>query len=125
MYKGIGLDLCGVARMEKLLEDERFMKRYFAPAEISYIKGRGAMAAQSMAGVYAAKEAYLKAVGTGLSGAPLNEIVVLHTELGQPMYAPVGRAAALLRGGRMLCSISHEGDNAAAVALWTEGENAR
>lgn len=124
MYKGVGLDMCAISRMEKLLLDDRFLNRYFDPSEIAYITGRGASAAQSMAGLYAAKEAFLKAVGTGLSGAPLREIIVTHTAAGQPVYAPVGQAAALLKGGRMLCSISHEGDAAAAVALWTKGEDA-
>ena len=32
MTKGIGLDLCEIARMEKLLEDERFLNRFFTPS---------------------------------------------------------------------------------------------
>ena len=41
MCKGLGLDLCEVARMEKMLADSRFLSRYFTPGEIDYIHSRG------------------------------------------------------------------------------------
>ena len=55
MCKGLGLDLCGISRMEPLLADGRFLERYFTGAEADYIRSRGAGAAQSMAGIWAAK----------------------------------------------------------------------
>ena len=39
MCKGVGLDLCEIARMEELLEDQRFLERFFNDGEISYIRG--------------------------------------------------------------------------------------
>ena len=63
MCKGLGLDLCGISRMEALLRDERFLNRYFTPAETAYVHATGAGAAQTLAGLYAAKEAVLKAMG--------------------------------------------------------------
>lgn len=113
--KGMGIDLCGVSRMAELLDSGRPLRRMFTEAEEAYIRGRGAVAAQSAAGLYAAKEAALKSLGTGLS-IPLTDIEITHTELGQPRAALHGKAAAM--GGRLEVSITHEDDMAAAVALW-------
>ena len=55
MILGIGLDLCEIARMEKLLQDDRFLHRYFTPDEIEYVRSRGVGAARSLAGLFAAQ----------------------------------------------------------------------
>ena len=70
-----------------------------------------------MAGIWAAKEAFLKAVGTGLS-LPLRDVGVTHTALGQPVYALTGQAADIVGEGSVMLSITHEGGMAAAVCLW-------
>ncbi len=120
MIIGLGLDLCGIERMEKLLQDERFLRRYFAPEEQAYIRSRGAGAAASMAACFAAKEAFVKALGTGFDGIAPHEVLVLHDQAGQPHYAPQGEAlrCAQQRGvKRYHLSLSHEGATAAAVAV--------
>ena len=53
MIKGLGLDLCETARMEKLLQEERFLQRYFSETEAAYIRSRGKGAQQTMAGIFA------------------------------------------------------------------------
>ena len=40
MCKGLGLDLCEIARMETLLADERFLSRYFTPEEAAYVRSQ-------------------------------------------------------------------------------------
>lgn len=115
--RGVGIDLCDISRMEKKLQDDRFLNRFFTPAEAAYIRGRGLSASQSMAGIFAAKEAFLKAVGVGLA-LPLQDIEVLHTELGQPYYHLMGKAEEAADGGEALLSITHEGLMAAAVCIW-------
>ena len=55
MIAGVGLDLCEISRMEKLLSDGRFLARFFAVEEQGYIQSKGKGAAQTMAGIYAAK----------------------------------------------------------------------
>lgn len=113
--KGVGIDLCSVSRMAELLCEGRSLRRMFTGAEEAYIRAKGASAAQSAAGIFAAKEAVLKAFGVGLTIA-LTDVQVSHTELGQPQVTLTGKAAA--QGGRMEISITHEGDMAAAVAIW-------
>lgn len=120
MCKGLGLDLCGISRMEALLRDERFLNRYFTPAETAYVHAKGAGAAQTLAGLYAAKEAVLKAMGVGIA-LPLQEVEIFHGSGGQPQVRLTGRAAQQLvgmGGGSFLLTITHEGDTAAAAALW-------
>ena len=120
MCKGLGLDLCEIVRMETLLADERFLSRYFTPEEAAYVHSRGQSAAQTLAGLFAAKEAVVKSLGVGLS-LPFKEIEIFHNEAGQPQVRLTGTAAeklAALGGGDFLLSITHEGGMAAAVALW-------
>ncbi len=113
--RGIGLDLCAIPRMQALLDSGRPLRRLFTAEEEAYIRSRGAAAAQSMAGLFAAKEAALKALGTGLT-LPLTDVVITHSALGQPQVTLQGQAAEA--GGTMLVSITHEGDMAAATAIW-------
>ena len=115
--RGIGVDLCAVSRMEKLLTDDRFLNRYFDAEEKAYIKGRGKSAAQTMAGLFASKEALLKALGTGLF-ISMREVCILHEPSGRPYYSLSGAAAEALDGGALHLSITHEGDMACAFCIW-------
>lgn len=113
--RGLGIDLCQIPRMAELLASGRPLRRMFTEAEEAYIRAKGAAAAQTMAGLFAAKEAVLKALGTGLSIA-MTDVVITHTALGQPQATLTGKAADM--GGSVLISITHEGDMAAATAVW-------
>jgi len=119
---GLGIDMCEVARMERILEkDSHFLDRCFTTEEQAYIRGRGKMAAQSMAAIYAAKEAFWKAIGTGMEGRQaLEGIAVKHADNGRPYYAITGLAAKRLAdagGTRVMLSLTHEAGLAAAVAI--------
>ncbi len=119
MIAGVGIDLCEVARMGRLLEDERFLRRYFGAEEQAYIKSKGKSAAQTMAGVYAAKEALSKALGTGIT-ADIREIAVQHDAHGAPYYSLQGEYARLAEDRRISAfylSITHENGMAAAVCV--------
>ena len=116
MIKGLGLDLCETARMEKLLQEERFLQRYFSETEAAYIRSRGTGAPQTMAGIFAAKEAFSKALGTGIAFS-LQEVCVVHDEQGQPGYELTGEAKKLGGEDRFFLSISHDGGMAAAVCV--------
>ena len=117
MICGIRVDLCGIPRMKRLLEDSRFLERYFAQEEREYIQDRGRMAAASMAGIYAAKEALVKALGTGFFSTHLEEICVLHDHLGQPYFDLRGEMAmhvSQMNITAIRLSITHEENMAAA-----------
>lgn len=116
MCKGIGLDLCGIARMERLLSDGRFLARYFTPREAEYVRARGAGAAASLAGLFAAREALGKALGTGVD-FDLKEAEVCHDGNGAPFYRLSGRLKERVGNDRLFLSISHDGGVAAAVCL--------
>ena len=115
--RGLGIDLCEIARMQALLDEGRSLRRMFTEDEQAYISSKGATSAQTMAGLYAAKEAVLKAIGTGLT-IPMTDVIINHTELGRPLVTLTGKAAEA--GGKVHLSITHEGSMAAAFAVWTE-----
>lgn len=81
---------------------------------------RGRMGPDSAAALFAAKEAAVKALGTGFSGIHPQDVVILHDASGQPYYDLRGAAQArmlALGGRRMHLSMTHEEDTAAAVAI--------
>jgi len=119
---GHGIDLVEVARIEAILDrhGDRFLARVFTPAEAAQSEGRRGRA-EHLAGRFAAKEAVLKALGTGLdSGIAWTEIEVVSSPRGQPTVRLVGRAAAVARDlgiGSWSLSISHTSAQAAASAI--------
>ena len=75
MIYGIGYDLCKIERMKKSLQSETFCKRVFGSAEWAALQAlEENRRAESAAACFAAKEAFLKAAGTGLGGFPLAEL---------------------------------------------------
>ena len=120
--KGLGIDLCEISRIEAAIaKNERFLERWYTQEEREYIRSRGKTGAQSAAAMFAAKEAFLKAVGTGIGrGIAMTDIAVRHDEMGAPQYALTGEAKTKM--GEMgahsaWLSISHEGGMAAAVCV--------
>ena len=120
--RGLGIDLCGVERIERELKrGDAFLRRFFTDGERAYIASRGQMGAQSAAAMFAAKEAFLKAVGAGIGGGvALDEIEVTHAPGGAPAYRLTGAAAERMRalGARQaFLSLTHEAGMAAAVCV--------
>ena len=120
--RGLGIDLCEVGRIERELKrGDAFLRRFFTNSERAYIASRGQMGAQSAAAMFAAKEAFLKAVGTGIGGGiALCEIAVEHLPGGAPVYRMTGAAQARLGelgAARAFLSLTHEAGMAAAVCV--------
>ena len=120
-----GVDLAEIPRIAKAMEKEAFLRRFFSEEERAYFRER-AMAPQTVAGHFAAKEAFSKAMGTGVRGLSLAEVSVVHDPLGRPALRLTGKAAELARGWRFALSITHTKDTAAAfVTAWREEEEER
>lgn len=109
MIFGLGIDLVEIERIKAAVQKPHFVARVFTEAERLYADAKG-RPEESYAGMFAAKEAALKAFGTGLGGADLLEIEVLHDSFGCPSLQLHGKALACLadRGAtRTLLSITH------------------
>lgn len=117
--KGLGCDVCGVSRMEELLSHEQRLSRVFTEAEQQYIFAR-VRAAETAAGLFAAKEALVKALGTGFQGLFVSDIEIGHTDAGAPYYVMNEKTlVALAHAGvqSAFLSISHDAGVAMAVAV--------
>ncbi len=84
MIIGIGCDLAEVNRIKRALGFKGFAGRVFTEREQGYCRARGVQAYASFAARFAAKEAFVKALGTGLRGGRLTEIEVVNDGLGRP-----------------------------------------
>lgn len=125
--RGIGVDLAKIDRFRRIVArwDERFIRRVFTDGEIAYCQ-RHRDPVPHFAARFAAKEAALKALGTGLSmGVSWRELEVRRERGQAPTMALSGRSAAIAqsRGAtRVLVSLTHDGDYAfAQVMLVGEG----
>jgi holo-[acyl-carrier protein] synthase len=120
MIIGIGIDVVHVHRLERWQAIPGLLERYFHPEELAAVRNRGRGAVLSLAARFAAKEAFGKALGTGLSGIVLKDIMVLNQHNGRPEIRVLGTAqAALRRSGteRVHVSLTHERDNAVALVM--------
>lgn len=118
-----GMDLVEIDRIAQSLESPAFVKYVFGARETAELQTRG-RGAQHFAGAFAAKEAFSKALGTGIRGFSLREVELLHDELGAPYLALSGRAAALAdeKNLEFAVSITHTKTYAAAmVTAFTKG----
>jgi holo-[acyl-carrier protein] synthase len=116
---GVGIDLVNVGRLKAVFEryPERFRARIFTQTETAFCETLGDKY-PSYAGRFAAKEAFSKALGTGLRGAiGWTEIEVLDNEKTRPTIRVTGRAAAILGSRKVHLSISHLSDYATAVVV--------
>jgi holo-[acyl-carrier protein] synthase len=122
----LGIDLTEVGRVADLLDrwGERFLERVFLPGEILRGRRHPRAFAEHVAGRFAAKEAAMKALGTGWRGVAFKEIVVGRESSGKPRLEFRGRARERARALRVVgteVSITHTKTMAAAVvALQTE-----
>ena len=118
---GLGVDLCEVPRVERAVarHGERFLSRIFRDGELRRPRSSPAFA-EHVAGLFAAKEAAMKALGTGLRGVAFREVAVTRAPGGPPRLALYGRAAAraaALGAGAAHVTITHTREMAAAVVL--------
>jgi holo-[acyl-carrier protein] synthase len=122
---GIGLDLVKISRIRALAErwHDRFLHRLYTEEE-RRLSSHRASPYPFLAGRFAAKEALLKALGTGWSaGVQWLDIQVLNDRAGRPIATVEGRTQALVREAGItgiFISLSHDGEYAIAEALLTK-----
>lgn len=125
MICGTGIDLLDIDRMKKILSksDNAFIERIFTEDEIAYCRGGVSLGARSrcFAGRFCAKEAFLKALGTGLrDGIWWKDIEVMNDALGKPTVTLKNMASEILKEKHIThvhVSISHDRRTAAAVVV--------
>lgn len=121
MVLGVGIDQVETARISRLLDrfGERGERRLFTPLELALCRDRPRRG-ECLAARFAAKEAFSKAVGTGLRGMKWTDIEVVGGENDRPQLLVSGGARETLvaaGGGRVLVSLTHEAGRATAVVL--------
>lgn len=122
MIVSIGIDIAEVYRIrDTIARTPRFSARVFTDAEREYCESKGAAAAQSYAGRFAAKEAFLKALKTGWRGKiAWQDIEIILDENGAPSLSITGEAAVLLEklgANRVHLSMSHTTEHAVAEVI--------
>lgn len=120
MILGLGIDIVEVSRLEKWLNDKKLLERFFNKEELEYVLSKRDGAAPSLAVRFAAKEAFGKALGTGLAGIELKDIAVVNDKTGRPFLKLFGTALQALKekgGADIHLSLTHEKTTAAAVVI--------
>jgi len=117
-----GVDIIEIPRVGRVLEryGRRFLERVFTPGEIAYCRERP----PNLAARFAAKEATMKALGTGVRGVGWKDIEVVRHESGAPAIELHGRGerrAQRLGVREISLSISHSRDYAVAFVVVRRG----
>src|SRR5438093_9489666 len=114
----IGVDIIEIERIERALKrwGNRFLTRVYTPLEVAFCRGRSS----ELAARFAAKEAVMKALGTGARGLAWREIEVLPNHRGKPLVYLHGRASARAERIRLTAldiSMSHSREFAVAFVV--------
>jgi holo-[acyl-carrier protein] synthase len=120
MITGIGIDIIEVKRMERWLDNSALLERYFHPNEIALAFSREKSAAETLAARFAAKEAFGKALGTGLARIELKDIIVINSDNGKPDIKLTGTAEKEFENSgskKVHLSLTHERENAVAMIV--------
>lgn len=130
MVFGVGIDIIEIERIKSAIKkNDKFLERMFTEHELEYYRLKK-YKAESIAAGFAAKEAVLKALGTGLRGFTWKDIEVLRLKVGKPIVRFSGAVKEFVEVngiGEIHISISHSRNFAVAnaiaeVSLEREGE---
>ena len=120
MIGGIGTDITEVKRFEKWVKNPEMLQRFFNEKEMSSAKSDSAKC-QHYAARFAAKEAFSKALGTGITGFNLKEVYITNNSEGAPLLNIEGAAFSLMKERLGNCnafvSLSHEKEYAIAYVI--------
>ena len=108
-----GIDLVRIDRFKRLMNDDTFINSYFSIDEINYIKKTNNVS--TMAGIFASKEAFLKAIKKGINNYSLKDIEISHDNNNCPFIILHGNLKEIYNLNNISVSISHDGDYAIAI----------
>ena len=119
MIKGIGIDIIEIDRIKEAVKKygDKFLDRVFTQRELSYCKNRKKLKYPELAVRFTAKEAYSKAIGTGIQGIHWREIEVVNNKQGKPHISLNGKISP-----KVHLSLSHS-SNFAVASVFIEGEH--
>lgn len=118
-----GIDITRIKRFKKFLKNEKFLNKVFTEKEIEHILQNKTEIGklERLAGKFCAKEAILKALGTGIgNGIKLKEIEILSDENLRPkvfLYSHAKQRFAVLKLNEIDISISHDAGMAIAICV--------
>lgn len=116
-----GVDIIKIDRIDKILNKNRdlFLNKIFTKSEIEYINKKGNNP-RTVAGLYASKEAIVKAIGTGIGKIGWKDMEVTHDHNGKPLVNISDEVEYLLKDikiNKFDLSISHDGEYAIAFVV--------
>lgn len=114
----VGIDIVEVERIEGAIEKwgERFINKIFLPAEVAHCNSKRNPYV-CFSGKFAAKEAFSKALGTGIRKLSWKDIEVTHNEMGKPHLIIRGKSKRILGDRRLDVSISDTDNLATAIVI--------
>ena len=122
MIFGIGCDIAKVSRFAKWVENDDIIHRFFADCERPSQQAHLQRKCEFYAARFAAKEAFSKALGTGIVGFDLKDVYIETLKDGKPEMKAAGNAENVLRGScgdsyKIHVSLSHEKEYALAFVV--------
>ena len=97
MIFGVGVDIIKISRIKKSMKKKTFISRLFAEEEVLKCKKKNKNFSNCFAKRFAAKEAFSKALGTGLSqGINFNEIIILNKKNGKPFIKLINKTKKIV-----------------------------
>ena len=120
MIKGTGIDIIEISRIANSLKKHGFAKKIFSEEEIVYCESKKKSAAMSYAARFAAKEAFVKALGTGFRSGAFTDIIVVNDELGAPQIVVKGYYLEIIKEKNVVnihLSLSHIKEMAIAQVI--------
>ena len=120
MILGIGNDIIEIERVEKAILKEGFKNKVYTQKELENIEKRGNRT-ETYAGIFSAKEAISKAIGTGVREFSLADLEILNDDLGKPYVVVSEKLDKILKNKKedyqIEISISHSKKYATAMAI--------
>lgn len=116
MIFGIGTDIIEIKRVQKALNRKNFKDNVFTEVEQNYCNNRGKNSAASYAARFAAKEAFFKALGTGIL-MPITDVEIINDERGAPKINLRGRLKDSIKDKNISISLSHSKEFATAICI--------